>query len=215
MPNEVAELSSCSWEDDRTMIYTLAIGIVWYLVALALGLVAGWVLRSATANRQVSRARRRQQAESDAEISSLRERASNLERAAEERDGLKAEIERLRSAADRPIETPVEPEIENVPDLEVAAVVLGRRLTLDDLRAVNGIGPAIERLCHGLGIRTWLDLATTDVAVLRSMLADAGPRFGMHEPTSWPQQARLLAEGRWDEFLALEARLASQRGATP
>jgi predicted flap endonuclease-1-like 5' DNA nuclease len=213
MPNVVAESSSCSWDDDLTMPYTLAAGILWFIAALLVGLVAGWVLRSAAAGRQVARARRRQQAESEAEMATLRERASDLERAADERDRLKAELEQLRSANERPAE-PVT-QAAGTPDLDAAATVLGRRLTHDDLRAISGIGPAIERLCHGIGIRTWWDLATADVSVLKSMLADAGPRFGMHDPTSWPQQARLLAEGRWDEFRALEARLAAQRGAAP
>jgi predicted flap endonuclease-1-like 5' DNA nuclease len=213
MPNVVAESSSCSWDDDLTMPYTLAAGILWFIAALLVGLVAGWVLRSAAAGRQVARARRRQQAESEAEMATLRERASDLERAADERDRLKAELEQLRSANERPAE-PVT-QAASTPDLDAAATVLGRRLTHDDLRAISGIGPAIERLCHGIGIRTWWDLATADVSVLKSMLADAGPRFGMHDPTSWPQQARLLAEGRWDEFRALEGRLAAQRGAAP
>lgn len=212
----VAALNSCSWEDDQTMLYTLTIGILWYLIALAFGLAAGWVLRSSTASRQIQRARRRQQAEAEAEIASLRERASNLERAVEERDRLKAELERLRSAAERQPEVEAEaaPEVQPALDLDAAAEVLGRRLVLDDLRAVSGIGPAIERLCHGIGIRTWWDLATAETGTLRSMLADAGPRFGMHDPTTWSQQARLLAEGRWEEFRALEARLAAQRGIT-
>ena len=213
MPNGVAESSSCSWDDDLTMPYTLAAGILWFIAALVVGLVAGWVLRSAAAGRQIARARRRQQAESEAEMATLRERASDLERAADERDRLKAELEQLRSASERPAEPIVESA--GTPDLDAAATVLGRRLTQDDLRAISGIGPAIERLCHGIGIRTWWDLATADVAILKSMLADAGPRFGMHDPTSWPQQARLLAEGRWDEFRALEARLAAQRGTAP
>lgn len=195
------------------MPYTLAAGILWFIAALIVGLVAGWVLRSAAAGRQVARARRRQQAESEAEMATLRERASDLERAADERDRLKAELEQLRLASERPAEPVTEPA--GTTDLDAAAAVLGRRVTHDDLRAIIGIGPAIERLCHGIGIRTWWDLATADAPVLKSMLADAGPRFGMHDPTSWPQQARLLAEGRWDEFRALEARLAAQRGTAP
>lgn len=146
-------------------------------------------------------------------MATLRERASDLERAADERDRLKAELEQLRLASERPAEPVTEPA--GTTDLDAAAAVLGRRVTHDDLRAIIGIGPAIERLCHGIGIRTWWDLATADAPVLKSMLADAGPRFGMHDPTSWPQQARLLAEGRWDEFRALEARLAAQRGTAP
>ncbi|MGA1344834.1 MAG: hypothetical protein ACO35E_02525 [Ilumatobacteraceae bacterium] len=190
------------------MPYTLTVVLWWYLLALALGLALGWVLRSASAKRQVERARRRQHAADATEIEELRERTSRLERVAEERDRLKNELEQLRAATERGADPAAEPG--TVPDLEAGAAVLGRPVRLDDLRAVSGIGPAIEGLCHGIGIRTWWDLATTEVPTLRAMLSDAGPRFGMHDPTTWPQQARLLAEGRWEEFRALEARIAAR-----
>jgi predicted flap endonuclease-1-like 5' DNA nuclease len=192
------------------MPYTLTVVLWWYLLALALGLALGWVLRSASAKRQIERARRRQHAEDAAEIEELRERTSRLERVAEERDRLKNELEHLRAATERAAATGPSAEPGTAPDLDVGAVVLGRPVRLDDLRAISGIGPAIEGLCHGVGIRTWWDLATTEVSTLRAMLSDAGPRFGMHDPTSWPQQARLLAEGRWEEFRALEARIAAR-----
>ena len=32
----------------------------------------------------------------------------------------------------------------------------------------------------------------------------AGERFQMHDPTSWPDQAKLAAEGRWDELKELQ-----------
>ncbi|NBU94389.1 MAG: hypothetical protein EBS20_00595 [Actinobacteria bacterium] len=78
---------------------------------------------------------------------------------------------------------------------------------------VVGIGPAVQRLCEGVGIRTWWDLANTPIDDLRSMLGDAGPRFGMHDPTTWPLQARLLAEGRWAEFHAIEGRSTPHRAS--
>jgi predicted flap endonuclease-1-like 5' DNA nuclease len=192
------------------MPYTLTVVLWWYLLALAMGLALGWVLRSASASRQVERARRRQQAADGAELEELRERTSRLERVAEERDRLKNDLEQLRASTERAEATGPRTEPVAGPDLEVGAVVLGRAIRLDDLRAISGIGPAIEGLCHGIGIRTWWDLATTDVPALRAMLTDAGPRFGMHDPTTWPQQARLLAEGRWEEFRALEARIAAR-----
>jgi hypothetical protein len=36
--------------------------------------------------------------------------------------------------------------------------------------------------------------------LLRTMLVDAGPRFSTHDPSLWPELARLLSEGRWQEF---------------
>lgn len=97
--------------------------------------------------------------------------------------------------------------VPSTPDVAAGAVVLGRSIDLDDLKVIEGIGPKIEELCHGIGIRTWFDLATTEVSLLRTMLTDAGARYKMHDPTTWPQQADLLAHGRWEEFAELTAAL--------
>jgi hypothetical protein len=57
------------------------------------------------------------------------------------------------------------------------------------------------------GITTWWALANSDVELLRSVLREAGPKFQVHDPRSWPQQARLLAFGEWEKFLTLAAAL--------
>jgi predicted flap endonuclease-1-like 5' DNA nuclease len=88
------------------------------------------------------------------------------------------------------------------PDLDVtgAEAVLGKKIRLDDLSVIEGIGPKISELCRGMGIETWRQLADTDVPTLQSMLDDAGSRFQVHKPDTWPTQAGLLAEGRWAAF---------------
>lgn len=98
-----------------------------------------------------------------------------------------------------------------VPDISTAAAVLGTSIAVDDLKVIEGIGPKIEELCHGIGIATWADLATTEVSLLRTMLNDAGPRFRTHDPGTWPQQAGLLASGRWAEFKTLTDELDGGR----
>ena len=80
------------------------------------------------------------------------------------------------------------------------ARILGRRVTLDDLALVEGIGPKISEICRGAGISTWRDLANAEVDDLRRMLDAAGPRYGVHRPDTWPRQAAMLADGRWTEF---------------
>ncbi len=85
-------------------------------------------------------------------------------------------------------------------DLDAAARILGRKVTLDDLTVIEGIGPKICELCSGMGITTWRTLADTDVADLQSMLDAAGSRYAVHKPATWPRQAALLAAGRWEEF---------------
>ena len=89
--------------------------------------------------------------------------------------------------------------------------VLGFSLGLDDLKVVEGIGPRIEELCQEAGITTWRQLAATPVDRLAEILTEAGPRFRVHEPETWPTQARLLAEGQWEEFAALTERLTGGR----
>jgi large subunit ribosomal protein L27 len=100
-----------------------------------------------------------------------------------------------------------------MPDLALAATVLGRKVNANDLKVVEGIGTKIEELCHAKGILTWWDLSRTESSTLSAMLNEAGPRFQMHDPASWPEQARLLATGAFEEFKELTDRLDGGRAA--
>ena len=70
----------------------------------------------------------------------------------------------------------------------------------DNLQIVEGIGPKIEGLLHDNGIKTWADLAAADVPRLKSILESAGSRYRVHDPSTWPHQAKLANDGRWDEL---------------
>jgi len=70
----------------------------------------------------------------------------------------------------------------------------------DDLKIVEGIGPKIEELFHAANINTWQALAAAEPERLSQILKDAGPRFQMHTPDTWPHQAQLAAEGKWQEL---------------
>lgn len=63
----------------------------------------------------------------------------------------------------------------------------------DDLKIVEGIGPKIESLLNGAGIKNLDDLAKTTVEQLKKVLVDAGERYRVHDPSTWPEQARLAA----------------------
>lgn len=89
------------------------------------------------------------------------------------------------------------------PDLAAGEAVIGRSLAVDDLKVVEGIGPKIEQLLNDSGVHTWHDLSTADVDRLRDILQEAGARYRMHDPSTWPQQAALLARGDWKAFTAL------------
>ncbi|MCU0346329.1 MAG: helix-hairpin-helix domain-containing protein [Saprospiraceae bacterium] len=78
----------------------------------------------------------------------------------------------------------------------------------DDLKIVEGIGPKIELLLHGAGIHSLEDLANTSVERLKEVLNKAGDRYRIHDPSTWPSQARLAADGElgklkeYQEFLS-------------
>lgn len=122
-------------------------------------------------------------------ISELRVRLWNSE--AKNRD--------LQAVVDSHIVAAAPPE----PDLAEGARVLGQPVRMNDFTLIEGIGPAIAHLLVNRGVTTWWSLANADLALLRSMLAEAGPKYQVHDPTSWPQQSRLLANGDWDKFLGL------------
>lgn len=97
------------------------------------------------------------------------------------------------------------------PDLVAGARVLGVPVTLDDLTLIEGVGPKIAELCRQRGITTWWSMANYDLDLLRNMLAEAGPKFAVQDPTTWPHQARLLANGQWEKFVALASALRAER----
>ncbi|MBL7806303.1 MAG: hypothetical protein JNN28_00715, partial [Saprospiraceae bacterium] len=76
----------------------------------------------------------------------------------------------------------------------------GKKWKWDDLKIVEGIGPKIEELLHNAGIKTWEALAATAVDRIKEILDAAGPSYQIHDPGTWPQQAGLAAEGKWDEL---------------
>jgi chromosome segregation ATPase len=83
--------------------------------------------------------------------------------------------------------------------------------TPDDLKIVEGIGPKIEELFNAAGIYTFKQLYNAPVEQLKQILTDAGPRFQIHDPSTWGEQARLADEGKMDELKALQDRLNAGR----
>ncbi len=70
----------------------------------------------------------------------------------------------------------------------------------DDLTKVEGIGPKISQILIDAGIPTFAKLAETEADKVREILAEAGNRYKSHDPETWPKQAKMAAEGKWDEL---------------
>ena len=84
-------------------------------------------------------------------------------------------------------------------------------LPSDDLKIIEGIGPKIELVLNAASINTWHQLAHTEPEKLREILSDAGKRFNANDPSTWPEQARLLANGETEKFKAYTDFLISGR----
>jgi large subunit ribosomal protein L27 len=84
---------------------------------------------------------------------------------------------------------------------------------LDDLKIVEGIGPKIEQLLKENGIDTWEALANAPVDRLREILDAAGSRYQVHDPGTWPAQARFAANGQWDELKEYQEMLMGGRNS--
>ena len=87
---------------------------------------------------------------------------------------------------------------------ETAPVI---RAKADDLTKVEGIGPKIAVVLNSNGITTFAQLAKADPAAMQDMLKKSGGRFNMAKPDTWPQQADLAANGKWDELQKLQDEL--------
>ncbi|MGR7812674.1 50S ribosomal protein L21 [Lacinutrix undariae] len=67
----------------------------------------------------------------------------------------------------------------------------------DDLKKIEGIGPKIAETLVAAGIASYADLAKADSANISEIIADVR---GNHVTDTWPAQAQLAADGKWDEL---------------
>ena len=85
------------------------------------------------------------------------------------------------------------------------------RNTSDDLKIIEGIGPKIEEILNKHGIKTYLALAITSPVRISAILKTAGPRFQIQDSSTWPEQATLADEGKWEELEKVKIKLISGR----
>jgi hypothetical protein len=81
----------------------------------------------------------------------------------------------------------------------------------DDLVIIEGIGPKINQILNDAGITTFAQLAETETSRLSEILLAAGLRIS--DPATWPDQARLAAQAKWQELEELKASLKGGRRA--
>ena len=82
----------------------------------------------------------------------------------------------------------------------------------DDLKRIEGIGPKTADVLLSSGIRTYAQLAAAGVERIKAILTENSIRAN---PTTWPEQAKLAAAGKWEALEKLQAKLKGGRKGQP
>ncbi|SEL53990.1 SSU ribosomal protein S2P [Maribacter orientalis] len=143
----------------------------------------------------------------------LAERKSEKGDAAEGKsDDKKEKAPKKKEAADKPapspekVDTKPAPVVAKAPNVEVdveatkETVAKKEKVEADDLTKVEGIGPKAAEALVAAGIATFADLSKGDAEKIKEILTEASSRMAHLDPTSWPKQAKMAADGNWDEL---------------
>ncbi|WP_394748293.1 hypothetical protein [Spongiimicrobium salis] len=92
---------------------------------------------------------------------------------------------------------------DNLPTFNAGAAkaAFGKTIKENDLKIVEGIGPKIESLFYNFDIKTWKDLSEVSVAKCQEVLDSGGSRYRIHDPSSWPMQAKMCYQGKWKDLV--------------
>ncbi|ULC59600.1 hypothetical protein MBM09_01165 [Flaviramulus sp. BrNp1-15] len=92
-------------------------------------------------------------------------------------------------------------------DAAAAKAAYGKKIKENDLTVVEGIGPKIQGLFHDHDVKTWKALSECSIDKCQTVLDSGGSRYRIHNPGTWPKQAKLAYEGKWAELLKLQDEL--------
>ncbi len=70
----------------------------------------------------------------------------------------------------------------------------------DDLTKIEGVGPKAAEALANAGLESYAKLAKGDVDKIKEILTEASSRMAHLDPTSWPKQAKMAADEKWDEL---------------
>jgi len=121
--------------------------------------------------------------------STIRDLETKLDKLTMERDAALQELQSLKAHM-----TSAQ---ESKPDEKTSESPADR---VDDLKKIEGIGPKIEAVLNRAGIKSFAALANTSAEKIREILLAAGSRFRLADPTTWPRQAKMASENRWEEL---------------
>ena len=115
-------------------------------------------------------------------------------------DAYNSKVKDLESALKACKENQIAPKNGSSFNAALAKSVFGRSIKENSLTVVKGIGPKIQSLFYKNNIRSWSALADCNIGRCQEILDAGGNSFSMHDLATWPEQARLAAEGEWKEL---------------
>ncbi|MFS4455918.1 30S ribosomal protein S2 [Maribacter sp. 2304DJ31-5] len=74
------------------------------------------------------------------------------------------------------------------------------KTTGDDLTKIEGVGPKAAEALVNAGLETFTEIAKANADNMKEILTEASSRMAHLDPTSWPKQAQMAADGKWDEL---------------
>ena len=70
----------------------------------------------------------------------------------------------------------------------------------DDLTKIEGAGPKAAEALINAGLDTYEKVANAKADAIKEILTEASSRMAHLDPTSWPKQAKMASDGKWDEL---------------
>ena len=104
------------------------------------------------------------------------------------------------------VETAPAKEEAPVAEKEAAPKAAAKSDEADDLKKIEGIGPKIAEVLAEAGVSTFAAVAKMDRDAIKAILETVST-LKSKEPKTWPQQAALAADGKWDELKVLQDEL--------
>ncbi|HLW33440.1 MAG TPA: 50S ribosomal protein L21 [Aequorivita sp.] len=83
---------------------------------------------------------------------------------------------------------------------EVKAKKTAPKAKADDLKKIEGVGPKAAEAMVAAGLDTFAKVAKATPEKISTILSETSSNLAHLVPDTWPAQARLAAEGKWDEL---------------
>lgn len=95
---------------------------------------------------------------------------------------------------------PAQVEAKDEEKKEKAAPKKAAKAKADDLTLIEGVGPKIAEVLAGAGLADFAGVAAKSAEELKAILVAAGDQFNTAVTDTWPEQAKLAADGKFDEL---------------